>query len=379
MTASTPISDSISWLDSTWSDIIKKVETTSQSIGPRFPSMTKDGVYGYTDVDAWTTGFWPGILWLLYEDTKNESFRSIAEACEDKLDEAIDDFFGLTHDIGFSWQLTAMKNHALTGNELSRKRAIVIASHLAGRFNIKGNFIRAWNTNDVNEANPQGLSIIDCTMNLPILFFAARENDCPHFEHIARAHADTVVKEFIREDGSVNHMVEFEPYTGEKLRVHGGQGESPNSAWSRGTSWALHGMAELYTLTRDKRYLESAKKVADFFIRELPEDSVPHWDFRVERTDTTARDSSAAACASCGLLELSTHVEGREKQRYLNAATAMLKSLYQKYSVMDDDQQQGLLRGGTFNHPQGLGINISLIYGDYYFTEGISRLLRLVR
>lgn len=367
------------WLDEAWKDIIEKVSLTSKSIGSRFPGMTENGVYGFTDVAAWTTGFWPGILWLLYEDTKNESFKALAVECEGKLDEAIDDFFGLSHDIGFSWQLTAMKNYAITGNQLSRKRALVIASHLAGRFNIKGNFIRAWNSNDVNEANPQGLSIIDCTMNLPILFFAARESSCPRFEHIARAHADTVVKEFIREDGSVNHMVEFDPLTGARLCVHGGQGDSSTSAWSRGTSWALHGMAELYTLTRDSRYLETAVKVADFFIGELPHDSVPHWDFRVERNSETARDTSAAACASCGLLELSAHVGGEQKARYINAAKAMLKSLYEDYSVMRDDQQQGLLSGGTFNHPQGLGIDISLIYGDYYFTEAIARLRKRVK
>lgn len=336
--------------------------------------MTEDGIYGFTEVDAWTTGFWPGIHWLLYEDTQDQAFRTIAEQCEEKLDKAIDDFFGLTHDIGFSWQLTAMRNFALTGNPTSRKRAITIANHLAGRFNIKGNFIRAWNGNDVNEANPQGLSIIDCTMNLPILFFAAKENSSPRFEHVARAHADTVLKEFIREDGSVNHMVEFDPYTGERLRVHGGQGDSPTSAWSRGTSWALHGMAELFTLTGDTRYLECSKKVADFFIGQLPEDHVPHWDFRVKRDERTARDTSAAACAACGLLELSKHLDGEEKRKYTAAAKTMLRSLYENYSVMRDDQHQGLIRGGTFNHPQGLGIDISLIYGDYYFTEAIARL-----
>ena len=369
-----PSLPSNSWINAAWSGIIQKISLTSQTIGSRFPGMTKDGIYGFTDVNAWTTGFWPGILWLLYEDTQEQRFRSLAEECENKLDEAIDGFFGLTHDIGFSWQLTAMRNYALTGNPTSRKRAIVIASHLAGRFNIKGNFIQAWNENDVNKANPQGLSIIDCTMNLPILFWAAKENNSARFEHIARAHADTVVKEFIREDGSVNHMVEFDPHTGEKLRVHGGQGNSPTSAWSRGTAWALHGMAELYTLTADSRYLDSARKVADFYIRELPEDFVPHWDFRVERTPTTARDTSSAACASCGLLELSAHVKGAEKEKYLNAAQSMLRSLYERYSVMGDDAQQGILRGGTFNHPQGLGIDISLIYGDYYFAEAMARL-----
>lgn len=338
--------------------------------------MTNDGIYNTTDRDAWTTGFWPGIHWLLYEDTKDAFFREIAEECERKLDQAIDDFFGLTHDIGFSWQLTAMRNYALTGNLESRKRAIIIASHLAGRFNIKGNFIRAWNTNDVNGANPQGLSIIDCTMNLPILFFAAKECECPRFEHIAKAHADTVVREFIREDGSVNHMVEFNPNTGERICVHGGQGDNPASAWSRGTSWALHGMAELYSLTGDPRYLEASRKVADFFISQLPQDKVPHWDFRVERDESTARDTSAAACAACGLLELAKHLPAELGETYQNAAKAILKSLYKGYSVIDDPSQQGILRGGTFNHPQGLGIDISLIYGDYYFTEAIARLRR---
>lgn len=365
-------------LNQIWKDIHEKTMQTSQEIGSQFPTMTKNGKYELTErYSAWTTGFWPGLLWLLYEDTKYESYQTIAIECEKKLDEAIDEFYGLGHDIGFIWQLTAIKHYELTGNEVSLKRAIVAASFLASRFNIKGNFLQAWNKNGLNDANPHGLSIIDSMMNLPILMFASAQLEAPRFELIARAHADTVLKEFIREDGSVNHMVEFNPLTGEKIQVHGGQGQSPTSAWSRGTSWALHGMARFYGLTQEKKYLDAAKKVADFFISQLPQDNVPHWDFRVERTAETPRDTSAGACAACGLIELSQYVDTSDKEYYLNAALKIIVSLYENYSTLKDDEYQGLIKGGTFNHPQGLGIDISLIYGDYYFTEAVMRLRRL--
>lgn len=366
------------WVQATWADIHKKVQQTSKTIASNFPSMTKDGIYGFSDrTSAWTTGFWPGLLWLLYEDTEYEPYKKIALECEEKLDSALDEYYGLSHDIGFIWQLTAIKNYTLTSNSLSRRRALIAASHLAGRFNIKGNFIQAWNKNDVNEANPQGLSIIDCMMNLPILIFASRQLLTPRFEHIARAHADTVLTNFIRLDGSVNHMVEFDPITGKKIRVHGGQGNGPTSAWSRGTSWALYGMATFYGLTGDSRYLDAAKKVADFFIHQLPEDYVPHWDFRVDRTKDTPRDTSAGACAACGLIILSKHLGDGAGDAYLTAAIRIVKSLYENYSTLKDDHNQGLLGGGTFNYPQGLGIGISLIYGDYYFVEAVSRLKKL--
>lgn len=372
--------DNNRWVHNAWEDVIEKVRKTSTVIGDRFPAMTNEnGRYDYCeDTWRWVTGFWPGLLWLLYEDTDYKPFEEIALSCEMKMDESLNDYVNLHHDVGFMWLLTSVKRYKMTEDLEARRRGLIAASHLASRFNVAGNYMVAWNHNGLNKADRRGLSIIDSMMNLPLLYWASEEIDDPRFAHIAKAHSATVLKHFIRDDGSVNHMVEFNPYSGDMLKVHSGQGHSTTSAWSRGTSWALHGMALAYKYTKDEKYLEASKRVADFFISELPEDSVPHWDFRVESKEGTPRDTSAGACAACGMLELSLYLDGDEKKKYINAAMGIVKSMYEHYGNWSNDNE-GLLRGGTFNCPQGLGIDVSLIYGDYYFVEALDRLRKMIK
>lgn len=367
-----------SWTDDAWKALVEKVGKTSLVIGDRFPNLTdENGKYTYTeDLWRWVTGFWPGLLWLIYEDTKQEPLAKIATSCEVQMDQALNEYVNLHHDVGFMWQLTSIKRYTLTGDQEARRRALIAASHLSSRFNIVGNYLSAWNKNGLNDSDPRGLSIIDSMMNLPLLHWATEETGDPRFRHIAIAHTETVIKNFIRDDFSVNHMVEFDPYTGKKIKVQSGQGHSITSAWSRGTSWAVHGMALAYKYTKDERYLEVAKKVSDFFISELPEDSVPHWDFRVPREPDTPRDTSAGMCAACGMIVLASFLEGEEAEKYLSAANAITKSTYEQFGNWANDSD-GIIRGGTFNCPAGLGIDVSLIYGDYYFTEALSELRKL--
>lgn len=367
-----------SWTEDAWAALVEKVKKTSTVIGPRFPTMTDDaGRYVCTDDTwRWVTGFWPGLLWLLHDNTNHTPFADIALRCEMRMDEALNEYVNLHHDVGFMWQLTSVKRFKSTGDHDARRRGLVAASHLASRFNILGGYLSAWNVNDVNDSDPRGLSIIDSLMNLPLLYWASEETGDPRFRHVAIAHTETVIKHFIRPDFSINHMVEFDPFTGEKIRVRSGQGSSTMSAWSRGTSWAVHGMALASKYTKDPHYLEVAKNVADFFIRELPADNVPHWDFRVPRDEATPRDTSAGMCAACGMLVLASQLEEEEAKKYLSKANEITKSVYEAYGNWDNDSD-GIIRGGTFNHPAGLGIDVSLIYGDYYYVEALSRLRRI--
>jgi len=365
------------WVESAWQDIFKKVQKTSQEMTIPFPSMTTEGLYCNTHQPwAWVVGFWPGLLWLLYEKEHYKPFRDIAIDREKIMDGPLDEYVNIHHDVGFMWQLTSIKQFQLLNNELSRTRALRAASHLASRFNINGRFLTAWNQNDVSKADPRGLSIIDSMMNLPILYWAAEQMDAPRFKLIAMAHADTVLKEFIREDGSVRHMVEFDYLSGEVKKYYGGQGFNKDSAWSRGASWAIHGFALSYKYTQEPRYLAAAIKTADFFIKELAADFIPHWDFRAPKDEATPLDTSAAACAASGLLLISELITDQKlKQHYETVAINMLHSLHDNYATYDDDMQQGILIAGAFNCPQGLGVNCSLIYGDYYFVEGMSKLV----
>ena len=357
------------WADSLMEKMIKKLEKTASEIGATFPHISKDGKFDNESIRWWTNGFWPGILWLGYEYSGNDTFKSIAASCEEQLDKNLFDYYGVDHDAGFIWSLSAVAQYKILNTPESRRRALNAANLLAGRFNLAGNFIRAWNGDD-----HLGWAIVDCSMNLPLLYWASCETKDPRFRHIAKAHAGTVVRHFIRDDGSVNHIVSFDPETGERIEVLGGQGAAPDSAWARGNAWAIYGMALSSKYTGDATYLNAAKRAAHFFIANLNDDYVCNWDLRVDRTPETPLDTSAAACAACGLLEIASQVPDAEKSLYFNTAIKILHSLEENYSNFDNDNEQAFLRGGTVNKPANYGINVGIIYGDYFFMEAASRL-----
>ncbi|WP_141692475.1 glycoside hydrolase family 88 protein [Paenibacillus pectinilyticus] len=356
------------WADEVWGKIVAKVERTSKRIGATFPYASANGTYNNETNDWWTNGFWPGLLWLIYKENENVDLRDIAVSVENMMDETLLGYEKLHHDVGFMWSLTSVAQYKLLGTEASKIRGLMAASHLAGRFNLKGQFIRAW-----NGADQQGWAIIDCLLNLPLLYWASETTNDPRFRHIAVAHADTVLREFIRPDGSSHHIVVFDPETGERIEARGGQGYSPDSAWARGTSWALYGMALSFTYTGHQRYLDAAKRVADFFIANMPADSAPYWDFRAPAEPETAFDTSAAACAATGLLEIGRAVHEKEAHIYNDAAKRILILLTEKY-VSWGEEEEGILTMSTANFPKRTYVNVPIIYADYYYTEAIAKL-----
>ncbi|WP_416148648.1 glycoside hydrolase family 88 protein [Salipaludibacillus sp. HK11] len=365
------MSDNREWVDEAWQDVIQKVSRKSSKIGANFPHASINGTYGLADPHWWTAGFWPGQLWLLYRDTKNESFKEIAEECEVRLDKVITDYYKLDHDMGFMWTLTSRARYTLLGEEESRRRALLVANLLMGRFNVQGNFIRAWNPWYEGNQN-EGWAIIDCAMNLPLLFWASEETSDPRYKNTAMKHADTILNHFIEADGSVHHIVRFDPDTGERVEFIGGQGYAPESAWSRGTGWAIYGLALCYRYTGKEDYLDAAKKVAHFFLTNLPDDYVPYWDFRLPEEVPSYRDSSAGAIAACGLLELADNVPSTEAAIYKRGGENILRSLYDNYGAWENDQEDGLILSGTGHFPENSNIEVPLIYGDYFFVEGLS-------
>lgn len=360
------------WIDEAWERSLKKTVQNAARIGSGFPHASQGGTYDLASPGWWTAGFWPGLLWVLHSGSGHNELKKLAEECEAKLDSVLDGYVTLDHDLGFMWTLTSVMNYKLTGNEASRIRALKAANYLAARFNLKGRFIRAWNPWQEGERN-EGIAIIDCCMNMPLLFWASRVSGDPRYAHIAEVHLDTVVKYFIREDGSVYHIVHFDPHTGERLEGLGGQGYAAESAWSRGAAWAIYGLALGYHHTGKKEYLAAAQRAANFFLSRLPEDHVPAWDFRAPEELLNLRDSSAGSCAACGLLLLSTQLDGADSAVYETGAVRILESLYKKYGAWEE-KEEGLLLHGTSNYPQGTNIDVPLIYGDYYFVEGLAKL-----
>ncbi|MCM3443655.1 glycoside hydrolase family 88 protein [Metabacillus halosaccharovorans] len=367
------MANNLAWLDEAWQKVNDKVKRTSKKIGPNFPHASLNGSYQLEAPSWWTAGFWPGLLWLVYRETKDESFREIAEQCEEKLDRVITDYYKLDHDMGFMWTLTSVARYKLLGEEDSKRRGLLVANLLMGRFNAKGNYIRAWNPWFEGDDN-SGLAIIDCLMNLPLLFWATEITGDPRYSIVAKKHGETVLEHFIRKDGSVHHIIRFDPETGERVEAIGGQGFASESAWSRGAAWAVYGLSLLYKHTNEEKYLQATKNVSHFFIANLPEDDVPHWDFRLPENITKHRDSSAGAIAACGLLLLADQVSSTEAGIYKEAGTKILKSLYENYGAWENEQEDGLILEGTSHYPEGKNIDVPLIYGDYYFVEGLATL-----
>lgn len=351
-----------------------KVDRMISVMGDKSPHVAKqDGVYDTLTVDWWTSGFWPGLLWLMYAVTGKDHYRHAAWDWDARIEQCLVKPSRLHHDVGFQFLPTAVIKHTLTGDADGLRRGLQAANFLAGRFNPAGSFIRAWNERK-DGADSTGWAIIDCMMNLSLLFWASQVSGDPRFKHVAVRHADTTMRHFVREDGSVNHIVSFDPETGAFIESLGGQGDGPHSAWSRGTAWALYGFANTYKYTSDARYLNTAKRVAHFFLASLPDDQVPHWDFRAGRLEHEPRDTSAGAIAASGLLEIAKHVPPAEAAFYEGKAREILQSLTERYATWDQPEHQAVLIGGTGNKPANQNIDVSLIYGDYYYAEAFVKL-----
>lgn len=362
------ITENPTWLDDAWNKALEKTRCNSGKIGAEFPHASQGGKYLLEAPNWWTAGFWPGMLWQFYSESGDENLKMIAECCEERLDEVLDGYVKLDHDLGFMWILTSVANYKLTGSEASQIRALKAANYLAARFNLKGHYIRAWNPWSEGEDN-SGVAIIDCCMNTSLLFWASETTSDPRYRHIAEAHMDTVLEHFIRPDGSVYHIVKFNPDTGEVVEKLGGQGFAPESAWSRGTAWAIYGLALAYHHMGKRSYLDAAKQVAHFFLTRLPDDHVPHWDFRAPGEVGEIRDSSAGSCAASGLLLLADQVDDAESHVYRNGAIRIVESLYRNYGSWDNADEEGLLLHGTSNYPENRNIDVPLIYGDFSMSK----------
>jgi unsaturated chondroitin disaccharide hydrolase len=246
-----------------WEKIQVKMAAEHARVGANVPYIPENGFYQdklAADLFWWTNGFWPGILWLMYYGTKDNRYLETARAVEDRLDKALDGYEGLHHDVGFQWDISAVLDYRLTGNERSKVRGLHAASLLAGRYNPRGRFIRAWNGDRI------GWIIIDCMMNLPLLYWASEETGDPRFKFIAIDHADTALKHLVRGDGSCAHIAALNPEDGSLIGFPDGQGYSPESSWTRGQAWALYGFALSALRTGDVRYLNASKQSAHYFV-----------------------------------------------------------------------------------------------------------------
>ena len=330
------------------------------------PYTTKNGQWDEINIDWWTNGFWPAEMWQMFLLTHDPFYRDEALRAEEMLDEALHHFKELSHDVGFQWLIQSGVRYALEKNRDSFDRTLLAANTLAGRFNPNG-FIRAWNGED-----HVGWAIVDCMMNLPLLYWATEQTKDPRYKLIAMKHADTTMEKFVRPDGSCHHIVVFNAETGEVLDHPFGQGIATGSSWSRGQAWALYGFTLSYLHTGKQEYLDTAKRVAHYFIANVADDWIPKCDFRQPK-NPDIRDNAAGGIAACGLMELSKLVPEDEAMMYYEAGCNLLIAEVEYCANWEHNDPAILTKctGAYHNIPTR---HITMNYGDYYLIEAVNKL-----
>lgn len=347
-------------------------EAVPDSLLPR--TTREDGSLWTHRPGWWTSGFFPGSLWFLYEYTGDPEMRARAEARTWLVEGEKNNTYN--HDIGFKINDSFGNALRITGDS-SRYAPVITqaAKTLVRRFDPGVGLIRSWGELD-DEEGPY-IVIIDNMMNLALLFHATELTGDSTYYDIALAHADHTIRDHFRPDGSSYHVVEYDPDTGSVLRKRTAQGAADSSDWARGQAWGLYGFTEVYGWTGLQRYLDQAVTIADFILENptLPEDGVPYWDFEAPGIPNAYRDASAGAITASALLELSGYVDDERAATYREAATRMLGSLSgPPYLAEVGENNHFILKHSVGSLPDDSEVDVPLTYADYYFIEGLLRL-----
>lgn len=347
-------------------------------------AYSENGFYEPTENRDWTTGFWTGEIWLAYEYAREQELpckmdlKSSGEVQVKSFLDRIDNKIEVEHhDMGFLYSPSCVAAYKLTGNEMAKEAAVKAAEQLLTRYQPVGEFIQAWGA--MGEAENYRL-IIDCLLNLPLLYWASEETGDGKYRRIAEKHIHTAMKNVIREDYSTWHTFFFDPETGNPSHGATCQGYRDGSAWARGQAWGIYGCALAYKYTGREEYIATFKNVTRYFLTHLPKDMVPFWDLEFTDGDEQPRDSSAASIAVCGMLEMAEYMTEEDARIYRNYAAQIVKSLYDDYAVWDEKLSNGLVLHSTYsNHSpyntcNHYGVDECNIWGDYFYMEALTRL-----
>lgn len=363
------------WLREAIDDVIRQIDSMLPRFSTTFPAASAvDGRYPLVDKVDWTEGFWTGMLWLAWEVTGDDKYRVVAETLLDSFEERLDKLIKVdTHDLGFLYLLSCVNAWRLTGNLRARTLALRAAELLYHRFNTTAKVIQAWG--DLNAPARQGRMIIDCNLNVPLLFWAANETGNGEWRQAATHHLSQAARYLVRRDASTFHTFYMDIHNGQPLHGDTHQGYSDNSCWARGQAWGIYGFALGFRHTGNTDQPQLARKLAHYFLNRLPEDYVCYWDLIFTPEDNALRDTSAAAVAVCGLAELLTLLPLSDPLRpaYGNAIELIMRNLREHYFAHSQD---GLLREGVYNFGRNMGINEPNLWGDYFYFEALVRLSR---
>lgn len=363
---------------------VSQVKRNLPEFTDRFPAANSENNFYVPGPNTdWTTGFWTGEIWLSYENAETEEekeiFRKAGEIQVQSFLERIRNRENVDHhDMGFLYSLSCVAAYKLTGMEDARTAALLAADNLISRFQPVGRFIQAWG--EMGEKENYRF-IIDCLLNLPLLYWAAEETGEEKYREVAEKHIHTALANVIREDDSTWHTFFMNPETGEPDHGATCQGYRDGSAWARGQAWGVYGTAIGYRYTKREEYIGYFKRVTRYFLEHLPQDLCPYWDLTFGDGDEEARDSSSAVIAVCGMLEMSKYMEKADSAYYTDAARKILRQMIVKYAVKDPKDSNGQLLMGTYskkspyNTCQEAGVDECVIWGDYFYMEALHRLL----
>lgn len=366
-------------LESAISYAVRQTESSLRDYTYKFKySHSVNGFYPATENVEWTTGFWTGEIWLAYELSNNTRFKDSALIQVDSfLNRIINKIDVNHHDMGFLYSPSCVAAYKLTGSEKGKKAALLAADNLKSRFQEKGGFIQAWG--DYGAADNYRL-IIDCLLNIPLLYWATEETGDESYKRVADRHLETAMKCVVRPDNSTYHTYFFDINTGKPLKGVTFQGYRDGSAWARGQAWGIYGSALAYKYLRKPEYLDIFRRVSSFFLDNLPEDIIPYWDFDFKYPSTEPKDTSALAIAVCGMLEVAKYTEKAESEKLIDAAKRLMGVLASDYAVKDPYISNGQLLHGTYarkspyNPCKNRGVDECNIWGDYFYMEALARL-----
>lgn len=328
--------------------------------------------------DQWTCGFWPGQIWLAYERSGDQAFLEAAQVQVKDFHRRVENRIAVDHhDMGFLYSPSCIAAYRLTGDRLAREAALLAADRLMDRFQPVGGFIQAWGA----FGEPENYRfIIDCLMNLPLLYWATEETGDARYAEVARIHTVTCLENSIRPDFSTYHTFFMDQVSGKPSRGATCQGYSDDSPWTRGQAWSIYGVALAYKVDRTEEKRQLFDRLLGFYLKKLPEDLVPYWDLMFTSGTEEPRDSSSASIVACGLLEMALHVDEDAAAVYRDLARRMVASLIRTYAVTDPAVSNGLVLHGTyskktpFNTCTPEGVDECVIWGDYFYMEALTRL-----
>jgi unsaturated chondroitin disaccharide hydrolase len=363
-------------LDAIIAAVLARIDASLDLFTDAFPKPSSEGgVYAPMDNTEWTNGFWTGMLWLAYEASGEPRYRRAAERQVQSFADRIQREVNVDHhDLGFLYSLSCVSAWKLTGNIVARDAALAAARRLMTRYLPAAGIIQAWG--DLSDPEQAGRMIIDCNLNLPLLYWASQETGDPTFKLAADRHIAQAARYIVRPDASTFHTFYMDSRTGEPVRGATHQGFSDDSCWARGQAWGVSGFPLVHRYKPDPELIQLAARLANYFLNRLPDDLVCCWDLIF--TDAE-RDSSAAAIAACGLLELAKALPlgDGDREIYEAAALSMVATLGERYLLPLGEPGTGVLAHGVYHMPNRVGVDEACIWGDYFFLEALVRLTRV--